>query len=134
MTQTPVRRSDPSSAPAPLAIRCTRSPGRMGAAWIHLTGELDLCSAPAAAEQLREAQASSYLVVVDLRDLEFIDCAGLGVLVAADAWARQAKRSLVLIRGGGQVDRLLGWTGMLAELEVFDVHPYCRKPILGGRR
>lgn len=121
MTQTPVRplRSLPSAPPSP--FRCTCSPGRLGAAWFHLAGDLDLAGAPTLAEQLREAQSSSYMVVVDLRELDFIDCAGLAVLVAADAQARRTKRSLVLVRGGGQVGRMLDLTGMHEELEVVDL-------------
>jgi anti-sigma B factor antagonist len=133
MTQTPVRslRSSPPAPPSP--FRCTRSPGRLGAAWFHLTGELDLAGAPILAEQLWEAQASSYLVVVDLRGLDFIDCAGLGVLVAVDAQARRTRRSLVLVRGGGQVGRMLELTGLLEELEVVDLHAQqILRPVLGA--
>ena len=100
---------------------CSRSPGRLGAVWFHLTGELDLSCVDLMAEQLREAQASAFLVAVDLRELEFIDCAGLRVLIGAEAEARRSSKSLVLIRGGGQVDRMLEVGGLLEWFEVVDV-------------
>lgn len=132
MTQTQVRPLQPSPVP-PSPFRCTRSPGRLGAVWIHLSGDLDLSSAPILAEQLREAHSSSYMVVVDLRELDFIDCAGLGLLATADAQARRTKRSLVLIRGGGQVGRMLELTGLLEELEVVDLRAQGNaRPVLGA--
>jgi anti-anti-sigma factor len=83
---------------------------------------------PNIAEKLKEAQASSYMVVIDLRELEFIDYAWLGTLIAADARARQAKKSLVVVRGKGQVDRMLEQSGLLEQLEVIDLQPRTASP------
>lgn len=134
MTQTPVRPLPSLRSAPPPPFRCTCSPGRLGAARIHLSGELDLSSVPVLAEQMREMQSSSYMVVVDLRELDFIDCAGLGLLVTADTRARLRKRSLVIIHGGGQVGRMLETTGLLWELEVVDLRAPQRtdRPVLGA--
>jgi anti-anti-sigma factor len=93
----------------------------VNAAWIYLAGELDLPAVLALKETLWGAQSASFMVLVDLRDLEFIDCAALGALVEAEARARSTRKSLVLLRGSGQVDRMLKLTGLLEELEVVDL-------------
>ena len=91
-------------------------------AWVHLGGELDLASVPLFEAMVEEAQSDSAMVLVDLRDLLFIDRAALAVLANRHAFARSARQSLVLLRGSGQVDRVLESTGLLYELEVVDLH------------
>ena len=59
-------------------------------------------------------------VIVDLRALTFVDSTGLGVLVRAHQLAKQAHRRFGLVRGHGQVDRLLTLTGLDEELLVSD--------------
>ncbi len=82
-------------------------------------GELDVASTPELEAELVLA-ADKELVVVDLRELEFIDSTGLGVLVKAHDRAREAGRRFALVRGLGQVQRLLGLTGLSEQLAVAD--------------
>jgi anti-sigma B factor antagonist len=82
-------------------------------------GELDVASTPELEAELVRA-ADKKLVVVDLQELEFIDSTGLGVLVKAHDRAREAGRRFALVRGLGQVQRLLGLTGLSAQLAVAD--------------
>ena len=67
-------------------------------------------------------------VSIDLQDLEFIDCAGLGAIV--DAGERRDGSRLILVRGSGQVDRVLRLTGLRERLEAVDFH----LPALSARR
>jgi anti-anti-sigma factor len=59
-------------------------------------------------------------VIVDLRGLTFIDSTGLGVLVRAHQVAKEHQRRFGLVRGNGQVDRLLSLTGLDQELLMAD--------------
>ena len=78
-----------------------------------LGGELDLASSPALEEALaRAAESGAGLVIVDLRQVEFIDSTGLSVLVRAHQRAQEAGRRFGLVNGGSQVQRLLSLTGV----------------------
>lgn len=78
---------------------------------LALVGELDLASAPIADAELRDASADAEVVLLDLSGLSFMDCAGLRVLLAADARLREASGRLVIINSSRYVRRLLDLTG-----------------------
>jgi anti-sigma B factor antagonist len=52
---------------------------------VVVSGEVDLCTAPWLDEQLRRAQRLATEVIVDLEQIDFMDCAGLRVLMRASA-------------------------------------------------
>jgi anti-anti-sigma factor len=60
------------------------------------------------------------LVVVDLRELEFIDSTGIGLLVKAHRQAHDSGREFGLVNGTAQVERLLKLTGLSERLTVVD--------------
>jgi anti-sigma B factor antagonist len=92
-----------------------------GAIEIVVSGELDLASSPALEEELARAlKSESALVIVDLRELEFMDSTGLSVIVKAHQAAEQAGRRLCLVKGPAQVQRLLNLTGVAERLRVVD--------------
>jgi anti-sigma B factor antagonist len=96
---------------------------------ISVSGELDLASSPALEEELeRVAQSDAQLVVVDLRNLEFMDSTGLSVLVRAHQRAEENGRRLGLVNGSQQVQRLLTLTGVADRLTLTDVP----EELLGG--
>ena len=81
-------------------------------------GELDLATAPALDDQLRELHRAGFAhVVVDLRRLTFIDCAGLRALLDAHARAAADSTKLTLL-GGPPVRRLLALTGADRQLPL----------------
>lgn len=84
---------------------------------LALFGELDVASSPEFEAELARA-TDHELVIVDLRELEFIDSTGLGVIVKAYQQAQEAGRRFALVRGLGQVQRLLGLTGLSDQLPV----------------
>jgi anti-anti-sigma factor len=88
---------------------------------VALAGELDIVNAPQLENQLAaiEADAADTLIL-DLRDLEFIDSTGLRALIAANERARSAGRRLVVVRGAKAVDRLLSLTQLDQRLEIVD--------------
>ena len=73
--------------------------------------------------KLREAEARSRLVVLDLRALAFIDAAGVHAIVEAGIRARQADRRLLLLRGPANVDRVFYLTGSTDAVEIGDLPP-----------
>lgn len=84
---------------------------------LAVSGELDLSSSPALEEEVGKAIGSdASIVIVDLRELEFIDSTGLGVLVKANQRAVDEDRAFALVRGGPQVERLLTLTGLAERL------------------
>ncbi len=77
-----------------------------------LTGELDLVTVGRLHEQLAAAQGDRPpLIVVDLRELEFMDSSGLAELVRATRDARADGRRLVLVTGSAPIDRVLAVSG-----------------------
>jgi len=105
----------------PLPFACSWKSDGFESVWVHLSGELDRSTLSAFQRTLEEAQLSARTVSIDLQGLEFIDCAALGAIVAAEALARQEGGGLTLVRGSGQVDRVLALTGLLEEVEVLDL-------------
>jgi anti-sigma B factor antagonist len=118
-----------SSAPEPALFGCVVQYTGRDAAWLRLTGELDLTTAPQLASRLDEGLTRVRLIVVDLRELTFMDCTALAVIVAAHNRARCSERRLVLIRGPQPVDRLLKLTGLADRMEITDLQSIHAGPI-----
>jgi anti-sigma B factor antagonist len=91
-----------------------------GATVIAVSGELDLASSPALQEELDRIASDSTLLVIDLRELEFMDSTGLSVLVRAHQRAEEQGRRLAMVKGPQQVQRLLSLTGVSDRLTVVD--------------
>ena len=62
---------------------------------LGLHGELDLLGAPMLEEEIAKAEARrTAILVLDLRDFQFVDSAGLRVILAAhERYAREGKSS-----------------------------------------
>jgi anti-sigma B factor antagonist len=102
--------------PPPFACSCTN--GGLDAAWVHVGGELDIATTPQLERTLSQSQAR--LVVLDLRELAFIDSCGMHAIISAGIRARQAGRRLVLVRVPANVDRMLTLTGSSDQVEIGD--------------
>jgi anti-sigma B factor antagonist len=80
---------------------------------IRLEGEFDLSYAgelEARVAHVRTWDPST--VVVDLRDLAFIDSVGLGILVALARVAHEDDFELILVHAAGQVRKVFAITGL----------------------
>ncbi|AOR37593.1 hypothetical protein BFF78_38555 [Streptomyces fodineus] len=98
-----------------------------GATVVALRGEIDLLTAPALSERLDTLTAHPHPeLVLDLRLVRFIDCAGLGVLCRARnrALARQGRLRLVSESVGFR--RMLQVTGLS---DVFEMHTRLPHPL-----
>jgi anti-anti-sigma factor len=87
------------------------------AVYVVPCGELDIATVDELAAQVRELGDAGFdRVVVDLRELTFLDLAGVRLLCELDATARTDGWQLALIQGSAAVRRLLVLTKTLALL------------------
>jgi anti-sigma B factor antagonist len=94
------------------AFDCSLSRGDHDVVCVRAAGELDIATAPQLELALREAVLRSRLVVLDLRDLSFIDSCGVHVIDNASDRARRLGRRLVVLGGPPHVTRILGLTAI----------------------
>src|SRR3954451_471577 len=102
---------------APLRLSVSRSDGRVT---IDVAGELDLATVDQLAGALDEVRAAQpHTVVLDLRELEFMDSTGIGALLRAQKQLRGEGRHLVLIKSPNTpIAQILAVTGADSEVEV----------------
>ena len=105
----------------PPGFVCSWTDGGQDAAWMHVPGELDIATVPQMQRTLREPHLEARLVVLDLRQLDFIDVSGVHAIVNASIRARRDGRRLVLLRGPPNVDRMFTLTGSSDDIELGDL-------------
>jgi anti-anti-sigma factor len=81
-------------------------------------GELDLATAPLLADELGRAAElpGAAAVVLDLREIAFMDSSGLRAVVAADRTLRGSGLRFALVRAGEPVHRVFDITRMTERL------------------
>ena len=89
---------------------------------VTVHGELDVEAAPELRRALIEAidEHPGRPVVVDLEGVDFIDSAGLGVLVGGLKRARDREGDVMLVATGQNVLKVLELTGLT---RAFEIHP-----------
>jgi anti-anti-sigma factor len=87
---------------------------------LELRGELDLATVPIVQEELGRAKRFYELVVLDLRQVSFMDSAGLQLLVSMQKRMRDRGGSLLVVQGQRQVQRLFELTGIVDQLQLID--------------
>ena len=89
---------------------------------IALSGELDVAGAELLENELRRVAADHATtgLVLDLRDLDFMDSTGLRLMVLADERARAAGHAFTLVRGRPDVHRVFEITRMTDRLDFID--------------
>lgn len=86
---------------------------------LGLHGELDLLGAPLLQTEIEKLEVDAPgIIVLDLEDLEFVDSAGLRVILAAHERSQQHGRELALTRGSEQVQRLFTIAGVNEHLRI----------------
>ncbi len=105
----------------PPSFLCSSTNDGLSAAWIHASGELDVATSRQLRRKLDEPHLQARLVVLDLRDLTFMDSCGVYVIVNASIDARRSGRRLVLRRGPPQVDHMFALTETTADLDISDI-------------
>lgn len=88
---------------------------------LSLAGELDIATASRIEEALRAAEeAAPALLVLDLRQLSFMDSTGLRTILGADARAREAGRRVVVVQGDENIRRVFEVTRLYERVEIVD--------------
>jgi anti-sigma B factor antagonist len=104
--------------PTGFAISTSEQGGRTV---VLVQGELDLATAPQLEEVVTERLAAGDEVVLDLRELAFMDSTGLRVLVRAHASVADERRFLVVRPPpGGPIAKILSIAGVDSQLDLVD--------------
>jgi anti-sigma B factor antagonist len=86
---------------------CSWEMGRWDATWVRVSGEVDLATSPQFRQTVGEAQRAAGVVVLDLRELCFIDSSGVHVILDAADDCRRCGGQLLIVRASASVDRVL---------------------------
>ncbi len=94
--------------------------GKDGCVIVRIRGECDIATTPGLRESLLGTLATqSARMVLDLSELDFLDCAGATVLMATARRATLLGGALALAAPAAQVARLLRLTGLDQHLAIF---------------
>jgi anti-anti-sigma factor len=94
---------------------------RNGLVHVALRGELDLSTVSKVQEELDRVEADGApLVVLDLKNLSFLDSTGLRAVITAAERAKEAGRRFVVVRGPDPVQRVFSITRLDDRLEMVD--------------
>jgi len=101
----------------PFSVRCERRDD----AWVAIAkGEIDMASAPELGRAL-DADGDAALVVLDLREVTFLDSSALGLIVVQLRRARERGSRFAVAAGpGSEARRLLELAGLLGTVEVVE--------------
>jgi anti-anti-sigma factor len=95
-----------------------------GARVLRLRGEFDMAGvALFERELLRGSQRDEATLVLDLRELTFIDSSGLRAVLMADHRARADGRRCLVVKGPTRIKRVLDVSGVNDRLELVDEYP-----------
>jgi anti-anti-sigma factor len=82
-------------------------------------GEIDLATSPQLRDALLAPEVSSSSVVLDLREVTFIDSSGLGVIVGQQKRAQEHDEQFsVAVGGAAAVQRILELSGLVKVLDI----------------
>jgi anti-sigma B factor antagonist len=89
---------------------------------IALSGDLDVSTASDVEQRLIAIEDNDVpdRVIIDLRELRFIDSTGLSLLINAHHRARKAGRRVTIVSGTGAPRRILETTGLRGRLDVVE--------------
>jgi anti-anti-sigma factor len=88
---------------------------------LELEGELDMENAATLDEELvRAEESNAKRIILDLSGLNFIDSTGLKTVLLAQHRSNQDSGRLRVVRGTGEVARLLELTAIDQSLELLD--------------
>lgn len=100
---------------------------------VELRGEIDILTAPPLRTRLDGLTAAVLPdLVVDLRAVSFIDCAGLGVLCRARSRVMERHGRLRLVTDSNRLLRVLSGAGLQGVFEIYERLPDALAAVPGG--
>jgi len=87
---------------------------------IELSGEIDIATAAVIEDELRRAEESEELIVLDLGGISFMDSTGLRIVIAGDQRMRERGGSLQLTRVPTRVSELFNLVGIADYLTIIE--------------
>jgi anti-sigma B factor antagonist len=87
---------------------------------VVVRGEVDLATADIVRGELRSAAERADIVVLDLREVDFMDTQGLAVVIEAQQAAAEDGRRFVITRAPDRVHRLFDMIGLTPRLTIVD--------------
>jgi anti-anti-sigma factor len=91
---------------------------------LKLKGDLDLYSSPAFDDALVAIEGEKWpTIVLDMRELNFIDSMALRLVMRTQARAEQDGRRVIIVRGPAFLDRVLELSGLVGHLDIADEPP-----------
>ena len=100
---------------------CPWSRGALDAGGLHLAAPLNTATAPQLKRNGARASVQTHLVVVELRELSFVDCSGVRAIVDVGDRAREPGPPAALVHGSLNVDRVLALTRDSEAAEIVDL-------------
>jgi anti-sigma B factor antagonist len=105
----------------PCRSLCSWTLGAPDTAWVRPVGEFDLATTPELAGALSQSQLRAELVVLDLREVAFMDSSAVHAIIDANLRARHADHRLVVLRSAQTSDRVMTLTGAFDDIEIGDL-------------
>jgi len=91
---------------------------------LKLRRDLDLYTAPEFDDALVAVEGEKWpTIVLDMRELNFLDSMALRLVMRTQARAEQDGRRVVIVRGPEFLDRVLELSGLADHLEIVDEPP-----------
>jgi anti-anti-sigma factor len=87
---------------------------------VVVRGEVDLATADVLRGEVQSAAARSETLVLDLREVAFMDTQGLAVVIEAQQAAADEGRRFVIARAPDRVHRLFDMIGLTPRLTIVD--------------
>ena len=108
------------SEPSPFSVEVREDPAA-GCAFVVPEGELDALTVPDTRRALDAALATGARhVVLDLREVTFIDSTGIRLMVEAEGASRKDGLRFAIVDGGPAVQRLLAITGLTEQFPRYE--------------
>jgi anti-sigma B factor antagonist len=105
----------------PPPFRCDVEAVGDGTVRIRPVGELDMSTAPLLHASMEDARVAGYsLIVIDLRELEFMDSTGLTLLTRWSLGAELDGYDLALVAGNERIQRLFELTRLITHFKFVD--------------
>lgn len=98
---------------------------RDGTLRVELSGELDLACAGDVEQRLLEIERDPAVrrLVIDLREVRYLDSTGLSLLINADRRARGAGRQVTVVSGQGAPRRILVTSSLQGLIDIVEDLP-----------